>query len=149
MRNVAFFFISFFIIGLAACSPSSGGEDYDLVDGMGKFQRYSQKLSFSLNSKNWDLADFYLHEIEEIAEDLVHNQIMYEGNNISQQVKQILIPSIDDLKTEIDGKNEKNAAKKYTFLIGSCNTCHIATQHQFIKITMPNSLSVNPYNQQF
>lgn len=136
-------------IFVSSCGTSVKIEEHDLVGDMGNLQRYSQKLWFSLINQNWELADFYLHEIDEIAEDLVHKQIIYEGNDISNQVKQILVPAIDDLKSDIDKNNGEWVVKKYMTLINSCNTCHQATAHDFINITIPTPESINSFNQEF
>lgn len=118
-----------------------------LAEYMFRLQIYTHKLSLSVENENADLADFYMHELEETTEDIIENIKEYEGHKISELTKTMLEPAMEPVEKSLDKRDWPAARKHRDALIQSCNACHTATQHEFIKIT-PGTEN-NPYNQDF
>ncbi|MBV6645110.1 MAG: hypothetical protein KI790_06660, partial [Cyclobacteriaceae bacterium] len=92
------------ILWISACTPPSPKvprEDHDLLRTMEQYQRFSQKLWFASDAKNWKLADFYSHELEEVTEELVESKVNYEGHDISNLAEHIIRPNIEQLEKAI------------------------------------------------
>ncbi|MFA5669520.1 MAG: hypothetical protein WC967_09750 [Balneolaceae bacterium] len=117
-----------------------------LIYQMSFMQHFSTKLYFAGIEENWELADLYSHELEEIAEEIVEEDVEYDGNDISKLTEAMLISQIELVEDAIDAKDLPTFKRNYQTLINSCNACHAATGHSAIKITVP---TVNPYNQDF
>ncbi|MEO9872294.1 hypothetical protein [Ekhidna sp.] len=138
------------IILIAACSTKTEKkevEEYPVLETMGYYQRFSHKLWLAGKNKNWDLADFYTHELEEVTERLIDGDVIHDDYNLSNLSEAILLPKIENLERTIRQKDEVLFLENYELMISSCNLCHNTTKHNFIKITIPND-SIG-WNQEF
>lgn len=117
-----------------------------LIYQMSFMQHFSTKLYLAGVEENWELADFYSHELEEIAEEIVEHDVEYDGNDISKLTEDILLSQIELLEDAIDANDLPAFKRNYQTLINSCNACHTATGHSMVKIAIPTG---NPYNQDF
>jgi hypothetical protein len=118
----------------------------DLAPYMAMMQHTAHKLGLALQAKNQPLASFYMEEIEETAGIIQKKFPTYDKIAVGPLVNAMLVPSIAPLTASIKASNWAISNAGYTKLIDSCNTCHTAAQHAFIKITAPTS---NPFNQSF
>jgi hypothetical protein len=112
-------------------------EDFELGAAMGNMQRFTEKLHFAGQAGNWALADFYLHEIDEIAEAIIKAKVVDEGVAVGELMKAMLPPSIGSLREAIQNRDAAEFAPRYEGLLTSCNACHANTKHAFIKIVIP------------
>lgn len=115
---------------------------------MAWMQRWTDKLGRAAEAGHWELAGFYLHEIEETAEGLIEAKVVDEGHNISELVRAMLMPAIESLEGAVANKDAALFATRYTALIQTCNACHVATDHSAIRIAAP-STALNPWSQDF
>jgi len=111
---------------------------------MGAMQRYLHKLDLAVRADNVELAAFYLHEVEEVAEEIVDEVPEYDGRPVSQLVESTLEPGLEALETAIENGDGMTTAMRQ--LIDACNNCHRATDHAYIVIERASS---NPFNQDF
>lgn len=121
-------------------------EELELAEKMLYLQRYTEKLFFSGKQSNWDLAEFYLEEMQETAESIIKAKKIEDGINISAQMKEMLIPKIQELQEKVKQKNSQEFEKSYRAMLMNCNGCHMLTKHGFIKIKEPKQ---NIYSQEF
>jgi len=119
--------------------------DVDLVGTMGALQYFAHKTHLSLNAKNQELANFYAHEIEEQLEELEGIK-QYHGQPIGQLSKSMLVPAFETFETALKKGDWDAAQQTFKAMINTCNVCHQATQHGFIKIELSDK---NPYIQAF
>jgi hypothetical protein len=163
-RNLIFIVVIFFVLSLAfnaylltkvnrmeqflanAVTHEVKEEEYELAPLMANFQRYSEKLYFAGKNKNWDLADFYLEELEETAENVIKSKVVDDGINVSVQIQEMLLPKIKELQQRVKQKNEKEFQTSYQAMLMNCNGCHMLTKHGFVKIREPKE---NFYSQEF
>ncbi len=110
---------------------------------MSSIQAHHAKLWFAGQYQNWQLADFELHEIEEA---LVKIQKFNTERPESKDIKMIN-PAMDSIKNAIQQKNPILFKNSFVLLTNTCNSCHKATQHEFIRVTVPAALPV--VNQDF
>ncbi len=122
-------------------------EQYPVLETMGYYQRFSHKLWMAGKNQNWELADFYTHELEEVTERLIEGNVIHDDYNLSNLSEAMLLPKIEKVEQAIRQKDEVLFLENYELLISSCNLCHNTTKHNFIKITIPNDSTV--WNQEF
>lgn len=112
-------------------------------DLMGNIQRHHNKLWFAGINKNWELANFAIHEIEEGFEDLA----TFHGDREEMKTLDMIIPSLEKLEKIIKEDNVEDFKKGYIILSETCNACHSSTGFDFIKIIPPTEPSLS--NQQY
>ncbi len=116
----------------------SGDEDhFELSIPMGRMQAFMDKLYFSGKNENWELASFYLHELEEQAEEIVHADVIEDDFQASDLRESLFIPQIESLKATVSAKSGNAFLREYDTLVSRCNKCHVATNHGFLRITTP------------
>jgi len=123
------------------------GHAVELAPYMGELQRFSQKLGYAIEGRSAPLAEFYLHEVTEVAEEIEENVKEHDGFPIAALVKAQLTPQIAPLDDAVEAGDWKAAGTRYRALINSCNTCHVATEHAFIVLTPASGKP--PFNQRF
>ena len=124
---------------------SSKGSDGDaeLASWMSQMQVYLHKLDLSVQAENEKLISFYLHELEELSEEIVAEVDSYDGFPVGELTESLLIPQIEAMEKA----NEMgDTMMSLSSLIDTCNACHEATDHGYIRITKAGS---NPFNQNF
>lgn len=147
----------------AAPAPQEAGagaateSPVELAPYMDGLQRLTHKLSLSIGSRNYPLASFYLYESLESLEDIKENVPEYRGQPVALLIDRLIAPQFDKLREAIradaadsgvaDETGGARASSALTAVIDSCNQCHTATQHGFIKIT--DRRDFNPFNQDF
>lgn len=114
---------------------------------MGDMQGYLHKFTYAVENEQDELADFYLHELEEISKDIIQHIPEYDGFPVGELTSNMLLPVLEETEQAVKkqdwGKIEKHAAS----IIQSCNNCHSSTDHGFIRIT--DKAGQNPFNQNF
>ncbi len=139
------------VILVFQCTQTSANEEemeeYPILETMGYYQRFSNKLWLAGINESWELADFYTHELEEVTEQLVDGNVIHDDYNISNLTEEMLLPKIERVEEAIRKKDQVLFLENYELMISSCNLCHKSTRHDFIKITVPNDSSV--WNQDF
>jgi hypothetical protein len=132
--------------GSTLSSTSDTDQVIPLIYHMSFMSRYTQKLYFAGEAENWELADLYSHEVEEIGEVLAEQGYEYHGIDVGELVSQMMLPQIEKVEDAIDAQDPRLFAENYQILIDSCNSCHIASEYEIIKVAIPE---VNPYAQDF
>ena len=120
--------------------PTNGRSmpDTHLGELMGHLQYNVLKLGLSLQHRNQRLADFYMHEVNESYIDIASKRIIDGNLDISSLIAQILGPSKDRLAAVISKNDTAQFIPAYHAMIGSCNNCHMETNHNYIVIEEPH-----------
>jgi hypothetical protein len=111
--------------------------EYELADPMAAMQRFADKLYFAGLAGNWPLAAFYLHELEEKAEEILQQNLVEEGVPVNPLITSMLRPALVNLDKAVEQGDELLFRSRYEQLVASCNACHEATAHRFIRMTVP------------
>ena len=120
---------------------------YPLGEAMGYLQRYVEKLYFAGQAQNWELADFYAHEVGETAEDIMSAKVVAEGVEVSKLMTTMLPPAEQGVQEAMQARDPALFQTRYEALVDTCNACHQEAKHGFMKITIPERPSVT--NQSF
>lgn len=110
-------------------------------DFMGSIQEHHAKLWFAGKNENWELADFEIHEIEERMEAL---EKLHAGRDEVAPIAMIY-PALDSVSAAVKHNDVFQFERSYDFLTNTCNSCHKATNHGFVEITIP---SLNGFSNQ-
>lgn len=116
---------------------------------MGDLQRLTHKLALSADAGNEELAAFYLHETGAQLSKIQVETPEYEGLPVAVLIDRMAHRALADFGAVLAGGGADRAAMLAGLdgVIQSCNACHLATQHGFIRIT--RGTEVNPFNQSF
>jgi hypothetical protein len=128
-------------------APADSGHGPGLLEMMGHMQTFTHKLLLSAEAENPELVDFYLHELEEVTEDVVEGVPEYDGHAIGDLVQAMLVPEIERLEDIARRRDWTEMRAGLANLVTSCNSCHVATDHGYIRISQTSDF--NPYLQDF
>ncbi|HEY9661677.1 MAG TPA: hypothetical protein V6C65_24740 [Allocoleopsis sp.] len=115
--------------------------------GLGEFmnsiQLHHAKLWFAGVNNNWPLADFELHEIMEIKDDIS----TYCSDRPEIKALPMIVGPLDSLGIAVNRKDSILFKQAFITLTATCNTCHRSTEHAFNVVTIPTIPPVS--NQDF
>ena len=131
-------------LGLGALPAVANGPG--LAASMERMQTYTHKLQLSVEARNAPLADFYLHELEEVTEHVADNIAHYREYPVGELTRELLVPAIEALEDAVDAGAWDRADAGLARMIEACNTCHQATGHGAIRIA---PATINPFAQDF
>lgn len=100
------------LMTLVIVAPTHASEDVELVRHMGTLQYMTQKAGLAIGAQNQPLASFYVHELEEVIEELETVET-YDGHAIGSLVKSILVPSFEALEGAVKSGDWRNADKRF------------------------------------
>ena len=118
----------------------------ELAGFMADLQHHTHKLDLSIAAENPELAAFYLHEVEEVAEQVVRLFPLHDGAAVAPLVRSLLLPRLGALRGAIDASRWDDARRGLGDLVAGCNACHAAAGHGFIRVEVTDA---NPFNQSF
>ncbi len=111
-------------------------EEFPLGEYMGKLQYYAHKAGMAGKYQNWELAEFYVHELEETVEFLTKQNIIDEGKEVSKLLSNIM-PVVNLLDKNTKEKDAVEFPKTYQNLLRNCNNCHISVDKPYIVVQEP------------
>ncbi len=114
---------------------------------MGELQRLTHKMALSAEAGNAELASFYMHESLEQIKKTQTEVPEYEGQPVALLMDRIGLPAYAAMQESVKAKDKRGMLVALDAVIRSCNACHAATLHPFIRITRGTEL--NPFNQSF
>ncbi|MBL4836640.1 MAG: hypothetical protein JKY34_03600 [Kordiimonadaceae bacterium] len=115
---------------------------YDLLHIMHQFQRFADKLYFAGKAENERLTGWYLWKLEQAALHVTNHETQpWYPAKYDEAVlfEQMLFPAIADLNKTVEAKDWASFNDGYVDLIATCNACHGATAHEYIRIIIPTS----------
>ena len=147
------YFISFIVTIIAgACNSSSNNihlqSRIDSLEkklantykpGFGEFmssiQVHHAKLWFAGKNKNWELADFEIHEIGETLDAIKE----YQSEREESKKVDMLKPVLDAVNDAIQKKDPSLFNSSYLLLTSTCNNCHKAVNFGFNVVKIPET----------
>ena len=114
---------------------------------MGELQRLTHKMALSADAGNAELANFYMHESLEQMKKIQTEAPEYEGQPVALLMDRMGLPAYATMQEAVNAKDKQRMLAALDTVIQSCNACHAATLHPFIRIS--RGTEVNPYNQSF
>jgi hypothetical protein len=110
-------------------SYSPGLGDYMLA-----MQTRHAKLWFAGINENWELAEFQLHEMEEIIEDIEK----FKAEEEEVKLLPMIQAPLDSVDTAVEAKDPDRFRSTYENLTATCNSCHVASKHAYNMVKVPD-----------
>ncbi len=111
------------------------------VPGLGSMmitlQGYHTKLYYAGSQQNWELAVYFIHELEETFEDIETYHGQHNNLDIKSLVDGMTLPAIENLETIVKADSVDAFIPAFEQLTISCNSCHATTGYSFIHIQKP------------
>jgi hypothetical protein len=102
---------------------------------MSNIQVHHAKLWFAGKNKNWDLADFEIHEIMENIDGIKQ----YQAERPETKSLLILNPALDTMNAAIQQKDPVRFRNAFILLTNTCNDCHKSVNYSFNEVKIPDS----------
>ncbi|MEX2466330.1 MAG: hypothetical protein WD995_05435, partial [Gemmatimonadota bacterium] len=106
---------------------------------MGEVGERHATLWFAGNAENWPLADYQLHELEELIEDIEALHPVYDEIPVAQLLGETLAPALGALAAAVDTGEHDGFVVAFDQLTQGCNSCHIASDREAIRLVRPTS----------
>jgi len=119
--------------------PQSGPYAPGLGEIMTLQQMRHAKLWFAGAARNWPLANYEVDEIKEGFEDAVKLYPQHEGVPVGEMIAKLTPGPLQEISTAISRKDSAGFARAFDRLSATCNSCHQAANHCFIRIGRPTA----------
>jgi len=100
---------------------------------MSSVQAHHAKLWFAGIHKNWKLAEFEVHEITEVLDDVKK----YQNEREESKFIDMMDPALDSITSAIKNKEVTSFKNSYIFLTNTCNNCHLETEFEYNIVKIP------------
>ena len=111
------------------------------VPGLGEIMSVQQmrhaKLWLAGSRSNWPLADYELDELREGFEDAARLHPTHGSVPVAAMIARLTPAPLEALGKAIERKSVADFRKSFDDLTATCNACHQAANHGFIRITRP------------
>ena len=114
-------------------------EDIEVAYVMAHLQRHFNKLYFAGTNDNWDLAGFYVHEMEEAMEEIIDGKIVDDGVDLSQLMSVMGLMPLETLEDAVKKQDKTAFLGAYDAQVLQCNSCHVNSKHPYIKLKAPQT----------
>jgi hypothetical protein len=117
-------------------------EHIEIAVVMGRIQRYHQKFWLASRSGDHALVEFYLHEMEEAMEEIAEGAVVEDGVDVSAHMRTYGLSTVQHLQQLLATSGVQAVQGEGELLVNSCNSCHVATGHEMIRIRVPGEFSI-------
>lgn len=116
---------------------------------MAQVQIQHAKLYYSGHARNWELAGYALHEINEALQAVQTFNDQFEDfpTPLSEVVPALVGPPLGEIHSAIRAKDSARFESAFDSLTAACNACHATLDHAFIKVQTPAAADFS--NQKF
>jgi hypothetical protein len=136
---------------LAGCAPAGTGVDDQRRGDAG--ERHTPGLHtmmvemamrhasvwFAGDALNWELADYMVHELEDVAENVGEAYPEYDGIRVASLMAEKMLPAIEEVGGAVDARDHGAFVAAFDRLTTSCNACHAASDRAAIVIQRPTA----------
>lgn len=118
----------------------------ELATFMATYEHFLDKLYRAGQARNWDLAAFYHHELEETAEQLEKLNLSDDGVPVSAMMRPNLIEPLEALEKAIAQKNPEAFYTALSKVVTQCNSCHAAAGKPYLRFSLPTAQAAPQQN---
>lgn len=104
---------------------------------MTQVQHRHANLWFAGEAGNWPLADYMLHELEELLAEIEELHPEYLGFPVAALLREMTLPAMEALEETVANGDREAFALAYDNLTSACNHCHVAAERAAIVIQRP------------
>lgn len=99
-------------------------------------------LWYAGKAGNVDMVDYQLHEMHEVIEEIESKDVEENGVDVGSRLESDVEAHFGPLKKAVEDQDSERFEELYTQMTARCTTCHIETDHGFLKVKKPD---YNPY----
>jgi hypothetical protein len=122
---------------LTACeAPSEAPGLHSMMHELGT--RHAS-VWFAGEAANWDLADYMIHELEEVVERIEDVHPVYDDVPIADMIGEMTRPRIEEIEAALDAEDQTAFMAAFDGLTQACNQCHVAARRAAIVIQRPSA----------
>lgn len=96
-------------------------------------------LWFAGEAENWPLADYRVHELEELVEEIEERHPVYREVQVAHLLGEMTTPATEALENAVEEEDRAAFQQAYDELTSACNACHIASDRAAIAIQRPTA----------
>jgi hypothetical protein len=96
-------------------------------------------LWFAGEAENWPLADYMIHELEELVEAIEELHPVYREVQVAALIREMTHPAVEALEEAVEGEDRAAFAGAYDRLTAACNACHVASDRGVLVIQRPTA----------
>jgi hypothetical protein len=96
-------------------------------------------LWFAGEAENWPLADYMIHELEELVEAIEELHPVYREVQVAALIREMTHPAVEALEEAVEGEDRTAFAGAYDRLTAACNACHVASDRGVLVIQRPTA----------
>jgi cytochrome c553 len=135
-----------------ACSPGGDGSvlsrRMDAIEAgalpglhtmMVSLQYRHATVWFAGEAGNWPLADYHMHEIEELTAEITEAHPSYDDVPVADLMRSLLTPAVEQLAAAVDAQDGAAFEAAHDRLTAQCNACHEASGRDMIVIQRPRT----------
>lgn len=106
---------------------------------MMEFQHRHATVWFAGEARNWPLTDYFLHEMEELVEDIGEFHPVWRDLRVADMLADVTVPAIEAMEDAVDAGDLNAFVSAYDQLTMACNGCHAPADKAAIVIQRPTS----------
>jgi hypothetical protein len=110
---------------------------HNVKEVMARKHYYANKAWAAGLASDWQAANWYVRQVERMAESVAQANVVNDNGLLGQLERDMLLPRIEPIYAAIDNGDLKAFSKTYREMIVSCNGCHAATEHDYIRVAVP------------
>ena len=114
-----------------------------LGDRMNTIARRFAGVWYAGKSGNVELAEYEIHELEEVIEDIELLRPIENGVDVFSVLQGVANSQLHDLRAALRADDPAAFDLAYETTMAACNSCHNSAGHPFIVITKPNAPPVH------
>jgi len=96
-------------------------------------------LWFAGEAANWGLADYLIHEMEELLEEIEAVHPVYRDVQVALLLREMTHPAVEALTAAVEEGDRAAFASAFDQLTVACNSCHLASDRGAIVIQRPTA----------
>jgi len=104
---------------------------------MMELQHRHATLWFAGEAENWPLTDYFLHEMEELMEDIGDLHPTYHDLRVADLLTDVSLPAVEAMEDAVEAEGLPRFMAAYDELTMACNGCHAPADKAAIVIQRP------------
>jgi len=104
-----------------------------------EMQHRHAALWFAGEAGNWGLADYMIHELEELVEDMEEINPVYREVQIAELLREMTVPAIERMEDAMEAEDRAAFAQAHDQLTTACNVCHVASDRAAVIMQRPTT----------
>jgi hypothetical protein len=94
---------------------------------------------FAGDAENWPLADYMVHELEELTGDIEELHPVYREIQVAVLLREMTTPAVEALEASVEARDRAGFVAAFDQLTLACNHCHVASDRAAIVVQRPTA----------